>query len=289
MLNSQHLFLIGLLIGLSTILYHHNVRTQSNIKQYVRFQYQNQIAYGLLENETVYELRGLIFDQTTKTGNSYPLQKVKLLIPCEPTKVLAVGLNYASHVGDRPKPKNPELFFKSPSALLEYEGKIVIPAGTRDCHYEGELVIVIGKKAKNVSVEDASSYVFGVTCGNDVSARDWQQNDLQWWRAKGSDTFAPIGPTIAVGLNYDDLLLTSRLNGEIKQQQRTNDLIFDVHSIVSFASRFVTLLPGDVIYTGTPGRTSAMKSGDIVEVEIEGIGILRNQVSSMSDNASSQQ
>ncbi len=119
MLNSQHLFLIGLLIGLSTILYHHNVRTQSNIKQYVRFQYQNQIAYGLLENETVYELKGLIFDQTTKTGNSYPLQKVKLLIPCEPTKVLAVGLNYASHVGDRPKPKNPELFFKSPSIIFQ--------------------------------------------------------------------------------------------------------------------------------------------------------------------------
>ena len=117
-----------------------------------------------------------------------------------------------------------------------------------------------------------------MTCGNDVSARDWQQDDVQWWRAKGSDTFAPLGPVIASGLNYNDLLLTTRLNGQIKQQQRTSDLFFDVHELVSFASRFVTLYPGDVIYTGAPGKTSPMKSGDLVEVEIEGIGILKNRV-----------
>ncbi len=123
-----------------------------------------------------------------------------------------------------------------------------------------------------------AQYIFGVTCGNDVSARDWQKTDLQWWRAKGCDTFSPFGPAIAEGLPYHDLLLTTRLNGEVKQQQRTSDLIFSVDQIVSFISQHVTLLPGDLIYTGTPGATSPMKPGDVVEVEIEGIGILRNGV-----------
>ena len=275
---SRRTFLGGLVAGVSVVRGSRWVHAQSNVKHYVRFQRQNRIAYGLLEEETIHELKGSIFEQPARTGKTYALQEVKLLFPCEPTKVLAVGLNYASHIGDNPKPQNPEIFFKSPSALLEPGGEIVIPPGTQDCHFEGELVIVIGKKAKNVSVEDAKNCVFGVTCGNDVSARDWQKKDLQWWRAKGSDTFAPMGPAIAVGVNYDNLLLTSRLNGELKQRQRTNDLIFNVHAVVSFTSRFVTLFPGDVIYTGTPGQTSAMKSGDVVEIEIEGIGILRNRV-----------
>jgi len=251
---------------------------QVDVKHYVRFQIHGRVAYGLLKDKTVHELKGSIFERHTETGEIHPLAAVKLLAPCEPTKILAVAANYASHLGDRPKPKNPELFFKPPSAVLEPGGSIVIPDGTRRCNYEGELVVVIGKKAKNVSVKEAENHVFGVTCGNDVSARDWQENDIQWWRAKGCDTFAPLGPAIAQGLNYSDLLLTTRLAGEIKQQQRTSDLFFGVHEIVSFVSRFVTLYPGDVIYTGTPGKTSPMKSGDVVEVEIEGIGILRNLV-----------
>jgi len=251
---------------------------QAEVKHYVRFQIHGRIAYGLLEDQTVHELKGSIFGRHTKTGKTYPLDEVKLLAPCQPTKIIAVAANYASHLGERPKPKNPELFFKPPSAVLEPGGSIIIPPGTNRCDYEGELVIVIGKKAKNVSAKEAASYIFGATCGNDVSARDWQQNDIQWWRAKGSDTFAPLGPAVAQGLNYNDLLLTTRLNGEIKQQQRTSDLFFGVHEIVSFASRFVTLYPGDVIYTGTPGQTSPIKSGDVVEVEIQGIGTLRNPV-----------
>ena len=251
---------------------------QDSAEHYVRFKHQSRVSYGLLDGETVHELRGSIFESIVKTGQTHALRDVKLLVPCEPSNVLAVGRNYGSHIGDVPKPANPELFFKSPSALLDPEGEIVIPPGTEDCHYEAELVIVIGKKAKNVSVEDAGEYVFGITCGNDVSARDWQQNDMQWWRAKASDTFAPAGPLIVVGVDSDDLLLTARLNGEVKQQQRTSDLIFNVHEVVSFTSRYVTLLPGDMIYTGTPGQTSAMKSGDVVEIEIEGIGVLRNRV-----------
>ena len=140
------------------------------------------------------------------------------------------------------------------------------------------MVIVIGRKARRISVAEADSCIFGFTCGNDVSERDWQRGDLQWWRAKGSDTFAPLGPIIATGLDYKKSRLQTRLNGEVKQSQLLSDLLFDAAAIISFTSQYATLLPGDVIYTGTPGATSAMKPGDIVEVEIDGIGILRNKV-----------
>ena len=248
------------------------------VRHYVRFQGGDRVAYGLLRQDRIHELRGTLFDEPEQTGRAFQLDQVELLAPCEPTKILGVGLNYASHVGNRPRPRNPEMFFVPVSAVLKPGGSIVIPQGTTQCEYEGEMVVVIGRKATRVPVEEAGKVVFGVTCGNDVSARDWQKNDLQWWRAKGCDTFAPFGPVIAQGLPYHDLLLTTRLNGQVKQRQRTSDLIFGVHYIVSFVSRFVTLLPGDVIYTGTPGTTSGMAPGDVVEVEIEGVGILKNYV-----------
>jgi len=208
-----------------------------------------------------------------------PFAELKALAPAAPTKILAMAGNYRSHLkGEQPVPKNPEAFFKPPSALLEPEGMIVIPKGTEDVHYEGELVVVIGKKAKNVSRADALQYVHGYTCGNDVSARDWQKNDRQWWRAKGCDTFGPIGPFLVTGLNPDNLLLELRVNGETKQKERTSDLLFKSAEIVSFVSRHVTLEPGDTIFTGTPQKTTAVKPGDVMEVEIEGIGVLRNKV-----------
>src|SRR6185312_8018944 len=148
-------------------------------------------------------------------------------------------------------------------------------------HYEGELVVVIGRTTRNASRQEAAASVFGVTCGNDVSDRNWQRGagkDVQYWRAKGCDTFGPLGPVIVTGLDYSDLLLTTRVNGTVAQQQRTSDLIFDVPTVIAFVSRYVTLGQGDVIYTGTPGNTRAMKAGDVVEVEIEGIGTLRNPV-----------
>ena len=157
----------------------------------------------------------------------------------------------------------------------------MIPPDATNVHFEGELVAVIGKRARNLSPAQAREAIFGVTCGNDVSERDWQngpRKDLQWWRAKGADTFAPAGPVIARGLDYGKLLLQTRLNGEVKQKQSTADLLFDPPAIVSFISRYVTLAPGDLIYTGTPGQTSPMKPGVVVEVEIEGIGVLRNPV-----------
>jgi 2-keto-4-pentenoate hydratase/2-oxohepta-3-ene-1,7-dioic acid hydratase in catechol pathway len=248
------------------------------VMKYVRYEHQRRVSYGILDGETVREIRGGLFESKAETGSRLNLGSVKLLWPCEPGKVLAVGLNYKSHLGNRPVPKNPEIFFKATSSLIEPEGEVVIPAGAQNVHFEGELVLVMGKRARRVSASEAEACIFGYTCGNDVSERDWQKNDLQWWRAKGSDTFAPLGPSIAVGLDYKKSRLQTRLNGEVKQSQFLSDLVFDPPTVVSFVSQYVTLLPGDVIYTGTPGTTSAMKGGDIVEVEIDGIGTLRNKV-----------
>jgi 2-keto-4-pentenoate hydratase/2-oxohepta-3-ene-1,7-dioic acid hydratase in catechol pathway len=145
-------------------------------------------------------------------------------------------------------------------------------------HYEAELVVVIGKRASRLSKADVPSHIFGVTAGNDISERLWQKHDVQWFRAKASDTFGPLGPAIVQGLQYNDLLLESRVNGEVRQSQRTRDMLFDIPTMVSYISQFVTLFAGDVIYTGTPAKTRAMQPGDVVEVEIEGIGVLRNPV-----------
>ncbi len=248
------------------------------IKKIVRFASEQHVGYGLVQGQKIQALAGSCFGPITETGQVFDLAKVRLLAPCEPTKILAVGLNYKSHLGTRALPTEPGIFFKPISAILDPEGTIVVPEGTSQCEFEGELVIVIGKTTRDIEPSEAGDHIFGVTCGNDISARDWQKGDLQWWRAKGSDTFAPFGPMIVQGLNYDDLLLTSRLDGNVKQQQRTSDLIFGVHDIVSFASQYLTLCPGDIIYTGTPGATAALTSGSQVEVEIEGVGVLRNSV-----------
>jgi 2-keto-4-pentenoate hydratase/2-oxohepta-3-ene-1,7-dioic acid hydratase in catechol pathway len=256
-------------------------QAQGGAVKYVRFRTGSKTAYGILEGDTIRELSGPLFGAHKETGGSHKLAGVKLLYPCEPPKVLAVGLNYKSHIGNRPVPANPEIFYKPITSLQNPEDPIVVPRGAENVHFEGELVVVIGKTAKAVSATQAREAIFGVTCGNDVSERDWQngpQKDLQWWRAKGADTFAPMGPAIVRGLDYGKLQLETRLNGKVVQKQSTSDLVFDCSAIVSFVSQYVTLTPGDVIYTGTPGATSRMKAGDTVEVEIEGIGVLRNRV-----------
>ena len=250
----------------------------SETTKYVRYTHEGQESYGILEGDTVRELVGDIFSAPTPSGKTLKLSEVHLLAPCKPTKVIAVGLNYRSHIGNRPVPEYPGLFAKYPSSIIGQEENIVMPSDATDLHYEGELVIVIGKKAKNISVSKAPNYIFGVTAGNDVSERKWQQADLQWLRAKASDTFGPVGPAIVTGLNYNDLLLQTRLNGELRQSERTKDLVYNVEAIVSYISHYVTLFPGDLIFTGTPGITKAMNPNDIVEIELEGVGILRNKV-----------
>jgi 2-keto-4-pentenoate hydratase/2-oxohepta-3-ene-1,7-dioic acid hydratase in catechol pathway len=236
---------------------------------------------GILEGDAVREIRGDIFGSHSPTGITHRLSDVALLAPCRPGKIMGVGLNYRSHLGARPQPSHPEMFYKPVTALQSPGGPIAIPRDATDVHYEGELVVAIGKEARNVSPAQAQEAIFGVTCGNDVSDRNWQhgeKKDLQWWRAKGCDTFAPLGPAIVTGLDFGNLRLETRLNGEVVQQESTGDLIFDCPSIVSWVSGWVTLLPGDLIYTGTPGSTRRMQPGDVVEVEIEGIGVLRNPV-----------
>ncbi len=250
-------------------------------QSFVRFQNGAASAYGLLEAGIIRELAGDVFGGYNETGASHRLDAVKLLYPCEPPKIFAVGRNYKSHLGQRAQPDRPEIFYKPVSALQNPGDPIRFPPGAINVHYEGELVLVIGRRVRNADPEEARAAIFGVTCGNDVSEREWQSGaskDLQWWRAKGADTFAPVGPTIVRGIDYGNLMLRTRLNGEVVQEQSTADLIFDCPTIVSWISRAVTLTPGDLIFTGTPGTTRPMKPGDVVEVEIEGIGVLRNPV-----------
>ena len=249
--------------------------------KYIRYRSGATTGYAILDGDTVRPITGDLFGDRAETGHTLRLSDVTLLAPCLPGKILAVGLNYKSHLGGRPQPTRPEIFYKAVTALQDPGGPIVIPRDATDLHYEGEIVAVIGKPVRNATPEEARDAIFGVTCGNDVSERNWQHGagkDLQWWRAKGCDTFAPLGPAIVTGIDYGNLLLETRLNGESVQKQYTSDLIFDCPTIVRWISGWVTLLPGDIIYTGTPGSTRKMSPGDTVEVEIEGIGVLSNPV-----------
>lgn len=290
--------------------------------RFVRFQAGNAVSYGIVEGEQVRAIDAAPFADWNPTDQVYPLDSVKLLAPVErPSQILALAGSYKSHLGggdlvttvvtttkvttrgadgqhssdskttvevEKPgevpaKFQIPQFFFKSPSCLVGPGDNVVIPRGTNEVHFEAELVIVIGRKAKNVSADDARACILGVTCGNDISARDWQRSDVQWWRAKGSDTFGPLGPVIVSGLDYNNLKLQLRQNGKVMQQASTSELIHNVGETVSVASRYITLHPGDLIFTGTPGKTSAIKPGDKLEVEIEGIGTLANPVVAAGD------
>ena len=248
------------------------------VTRYVRYEHQGSVSYGILEGETIHELRGAPFEAARRTGVTRQAGAVRLLAPTAPSKVIAVGFNYKSHLGDTPEAEYPGIFSKFPTSLIPHESVITYYDDATDLHYEGEMVLIIGKTARSVSEAEAPDHIFAVAPGNDVSERVWQQNDLQWFRAKGADTFGPVGPVMASGVDYDDLLLETRLNGEVRQSQRTGDLIFGTAAIVSYVSRYVTLEPGDMIFTGTPGSTSAMQPGDVVEVELEGVGVLRNTI-----------
>ncbi|MBI3471266.1 MAG: fumarylacetoacetate hydrolase family protein [Candidatus Solibacter usitatus] len=256
-------------------------QAQSPAVKFVRFRKGGQTAHGILDGDAIREIRGGLFDSRQESGAKHALKDVKLLYPVEPTKILALAGNYRSHLGQQPAHPYPEIFYKPVSALQNPEDPILIPKDATDVHYEGELVLVIGKRARNLSVAEAREAIFGVTCGNDVSERQWQNGknkDVQWWRAKGADTFAPVGPVIARGLDYGRLAIQTRLNGKVVQKDSTSSLVHDGPATVSFVSRYLTLMPGDLIFTGTSGTTTRMVPGDVVEVEIEGIGVLRNKV-----------
>lgn len=268
---------LRLLAVLVVLLASGQVMAQGKITKYMRYAADGETHYGVLDGQTIKELAGTPFSNPKFTGKSRRLNEVKILVPATPSKILAVGMNFASHISsdsDRPPP----MFAKFPSSLIAHGDNIVIPRDAGSPHYEGELVVVIGKKAKNVSRNDAHRYIFGVTAGNDVSERSWQSSDLQWLRGKASDGFGPVGPYIVSGLDYGDLKVQTRLNGETRQSESTKHMIHSVAKVVSWASRYFTLMPGDMIFMGTPGSTRGMKAGDVVEVEIDGVGILRNKL-----------
>ena len=249
---------------------------KKKVTKYLRFQVGNTVAFGVLEGNRVRELDGDLFGSWNKTDKTHALKDVKILVPTTPSKVVSLAGNYRDHIGEEIERKHPEAFFKIPSCLLPHEGTILLP--TTNVHYEAELVIVVRRRARDVSVDRALDYVLGITCGNDISARDWQSDDVQWWRAKASDTFGPCGPYIASGLDYDNLDMELRVDGAVRQKTNTNLQIHGIAETVSFLSKHITLEPGDLIYTGTPGKTKALSPGQVVEVEIEGVGILRNNV-----------
>jgi 2-keto-4-pentenoate hydratase/2-oxohepta-3-ene-1,7-dioic acid hydratase in catechol pathway len=252
--------------------------------KYLRFLYNGQEKYGILNGEVITEVQGSIFENPMVLENTFKLGDVKLLSPCTPDKVVAVGMNYVDHIKEfsgRNIPKNPIIFIKLPHTIIGHGDTIILPKESERVDYEAEFAVVIGKYCRNVEPEQAGEYIFGATCLNDVTARDIQRSDGQWTRGKNFETFCPIGPYIVTGLDYSKLDVKLRLNGEIKQHGDTSMHIWNVYQLVSFISKVIPLKPGDVVTTGTPEGVSPMKDGDVVEVEIEGIGKLVNYVRSI--------
>ncbi|HAL61874.1 MAG TPA: 2-hydroxyhepta-2,4-diene-1,7-dioate isomerase [Chloroflexi bacterium] len=235
--------------------------------------------YAVSEGEGAHWLEGS-FGRWRRGGPVEGLEGFPLFVPCEPTKIVALARNYSGHAEEmgKPLPDEPIIFLKPPSALLAHGGKIALPRLAQRVDYEGELAVVIGRRAKGVRPTEAGDYILGLTCANDVTARDLQKMDAQWTRGKGFDTFCPLGPYLAMDLAPGDLLLRTWLNGELRQEARTREMVFDVGEILAYISAVMTLEPGDVILTGTPKGVGQLKPGDVVEVEIEGIGALRNSV-----------
>jgi 2-keto-4-pentenoate hydratase/2-oxohepta-3-ene-1,7-dioic acid hydratase in catechol pathway len=248
----------------------------------VRYHREGLARYGALEGDRIEPLEGAL-DALTKTSQakSIQLDTVRLLAPATPSKIVAAGLNYGEFVRDQKvqPPAEPLIFLKPPTAVIGPNDAIVYPPQTHELYYEGELAIVIAQKACRVPLSEARRYVLGYTCMNDVTAGDLQNRDREFTRSKSFDTFAPLGPVIETAIeNPDDLALTTKVNGELRQNARTSDLIFNTDFLVSFISHIMTLLPGDLISTGTPPGVGQIKPGDVIEIEIEGIGVLTNAV-----------
>jgi 2-keto-4-pentenoate hydratase/2-oxohepta-3-ene-1,7-dioic acid hydratase in catechol pathway len=251
----------------------------------VRFAAGKKIKYGILKNKSIQVIAGKPFRNITLLDEHYTLDKVKLLAPCEPSKIVALGLNYVSH-GIEFKhaiPTSPLIFIKPPTAVIGPEDNIMYPPSSHQVDYEAELGVVIKKTARRVEKEKAMDYILGYLCFNDVTARDQQKADGQWTRAKGYDTFAPMGPWIETAVNSENLVVESYLNGKLKQHGNTRDLVFPVEELIRFISNVMTLLPGDVIATGTPSGIGPMQPGDTVEIKIESIGTLKNYIIGRSD------
>ena len=255
--------------------------------RWVRYEASGHPVYGIVEGDMVTEVRGDPFAGYEKTATRRPLSSVKLLVPVEPRTFYCAGLNYADHVieaakkrGQEPNlPTAADIGYRANNALIAHEEAIMKPRDAGEqFQYEGELVAVFGKRCRNVSKEQALDYVFGWTIGNDVSERTWQANDRTLWRAKNCDTFKPMGPWIVTGADLDTMVTTIRLNGQVTETFKTNNMIFDARTYISEVSKYCTIMPGDVMWMGTDGVPENMKPGDVCEIEISGIGVLRNPI-----------
>ncbi|PRR74771.1 fumarylacetoacetate hydrolase family protein [Neomoorella humiferrea] len=250
------------------------------VEKFIRFTTGKEIFYGRIDGETIIALEGDIFGEYRESGRRFNLNEVSFLAPCRPSKAVCVGLNYRDHIqemGDK-VPDEPVIFIKPSTSVIGPNDNIIYWPMVKRLDYEAELAVVIGSRCHNVKEEEAWEYIFGYTVGNDVTARDLQQKDGQWTRAKSFDTFLPLGPHIVRGIDASDLRVQSFLNGELRQDGRTSQLIFPIPFLVSFISRVMTLLPGDVILTGTPEGVGPMQIGDTIEIRIEGVGSLVNRI-----------
>lgn len=248
----------------------------------IRFFADGQVKYGLLEGEDrVREIIGDIYEHFETNNNIYNLGEIQLLAPCEPSKIICVGLNYKAHIDEFKRdqsaiPEEPVLFIKPPTSVTGPGSDVELPPDSSQVDFEAELAVVIGKKSRYIEPEKVENIIFGYTCANDVTARDLQKKDGQWTRGKSFDTFAPLGPWIETSLDTRNLRIQLYLNDQLRQDSYTGNMIFPVPKLISFISRIMTLLPGDVILTGTPEGVGPMKEGDKVKVVIEGLGILEN-------------
>ena len=255
--------------------------------RWARFDDKGTATFGVVEGDTIIPVRGSPFATWERTATRHKLADVKLLIPFEPVTFYACGLNYEEHVreaaaklGREPDlPKRPDVGYRANNALIAQDEAIVVPKGATDkIQYEGELVVVIGQKCKHLTRENALSAVLGYTIGNDVSERTWQRGDRTLWRAKNTDTFKPMGPWIETDVDLDSLVTKVRLNGEELIAFKTNHMIFGVVDFLVEMTKYLTLVPGDMVWMGTEGATKDMKHGDVCEIEISSIGTLRNPV-----------
>ena len=255
--------------------------------RWLRFERDGEASYGILEGDRVEAVRGDPFAGYEPSGERFPLASVKLLVPVIPRTFYAAGLNYLEHIreqaamrGEEPNiPEKPDIGYRANNALIAHGEAIVLPKdATEKVQYEAELVVVIGKQAKNLTEDNAHGCVLGYTIGNDFSERSWQRSDRTLWRAKNTDTFKPMGPWIETDVDLDSLETTVRVNGEETIRFKTNDMLYGVETYIAAMTRYVTLCPGDVIWMGTEGSAPNMKHGDVCEIEISGIGVLSNPI-----------
>ncbi|HSK65476.1 MAG TPA: fumarylacetoacetate hydrolase family protein [Anaerolineales bacterium] len=236
--------------------------------------------YGWLLNDKVGEIGGNVFGRYRRKEAELPLADVRLLAPCEPSKIICVGRNYVEHAKElgNEVSKVPLIFLKPPSSIIPNGATILLPPQSAQVEHEAELVVVMGKRGRNITAEQAKRHIFGYTIGNDVTARDLQKADNQWTRAKGFDTFCAFGPWIDTEFDPADAVVTCRVNGQMRQMASTRDMVFNVGTLIAYISSVMTLEPGDLIFTGTPAGVGELRHGDEVVVEIEGLGVLKNPV-----------